>query len=266
MADYESDTTHLSLMEHGAYRLLLDHYYKKRQPLPANASLLHRICRAFASDEQAAVHTVLEEFFVLKADGYHQKRADREIDKAQEISAKRSAAANVRHKGNNELEAKPSTEKDSKPSKSADANALQMHSKSRLQKHANAVHVDTQLTTHNSQLTNTQDHNSTEKKETPSGVAAQSTGDFTIWRLGVGKLMAACQLSEQTAKGFISKQVKNYGKTAVADAITQMLAQEAIEPRAYMVKVLQNGNGKQNTRRESSTESDFVFQPKSKVC
>jgi hypothetical protein len=38
--DYEEKTAHLSLMEHGAYTLLLDHYYKTRGNLPTNASAI----------------------------------------------------------------------------------------------------------------------------------------------------------------------------------------------------------------------------------
>lgn len=99
MADYESDTQHLSLMEHGAYRLLLDYYYKHKKPLPANASVLHRVCRAFADEERTSIQSVLDQFFTLKADGWHQKRADEELKKAAEISKKRAAAARVKHSG-----------------------------------------------------------------------------------------------------------------------------------------------------------------------
>lgn len=165
MADYESDTTHLSLMEHGAYRLLLDHYYKKRQALPANASLLHRICRAFAADEQAAVQSVLNEFFVLQSDGYHQKRADREIGKAVEISAKRSAAANAKWRAERELpeegesqnghkKAQTSAEKPDKTAPAGDASA-----------DASALQVDAHLTTHNSHTHSSEDHNPEKEKD-----------------------------------------------------------------------------------------------------
>lgn len=97
MADYESDTQHLSLMEHGAYRLLLDYYYKHKKPLPANASVLHRVCRAFADEERDSIQSVLDQFFTLKADGWHQKRADEELKRAAEISKKRAAAAKLKH-------------------------------------------------------------------------------------------------------------------------------------------------------------------------
>lgn len=80
MGDYGRDTAHLSLAEHGAYTLLLDHYYSTEQPLPADPSALYRICRAFDKAEQRAVLSVAEAFFPVAPDGLrHNERADRQI-------------------------------------------------------------------------------------------------------------------------------------------------------------------------------------------
>jgi hypothetical protein len=65
VGDYMSKTQDLSLMEHGAYTVLMDYYYSTNQPLPANAQQLHRICRAFAKDEQDALQSVLDKFFFI---------------------------------------------------------------------------------------------------------------------------------------------------------------------------------------------------------
>lgn len=97
---YGRDTAHLSLLEHGAYTLLLDHYYRSKRPLPANAEQLHRICRCTTDAERSAVMSVVEQFFVLPEDGpfvYRNARADEEIRKSFEISDKRSAAASTRY-------------------------------------------------------------------------------------------------------------------------------------------------------------------------
>lgn len=78
--DYLRDTGHLSVTEHGAYTLLLDHYYSKRNPLPSSIDALCRLCRATTKLEQDAVKAVAEEFFALEDDGLrHNPRADREI-------------------------------------------------------------------------------------------------------------------------------------------------------------------------------------------
>lgn len=77
--DYARDTSHLSLIQHGAYTVLLDFYYSSGKSLPADVNALCRICRAFDDVEREAVSQVVAQFFELRADGYHNKRADSEI-------------------------------------------------------------------------------------------------------------------------------------------------------------------------------------------
>ncbi len=64
--DYLRDTGDLSLIEHGAYRLLLDHYYTQEY-LPSDRLKLYRICRAFDADEKSAIDAVVVRIF--KQDG-----------------------------------------------------------------------------------------------------------------------------------------------------------------------------------------------------
>lgn len=82
--DYQRDTAHLSLAEHGAYTMLLDAYFSVEKPLPKDLSSLYRVCRAMTRFEQQAVKEVAEQFFpVSEVDGLrHNPRADREIAKA----------------------------------------------------------------------------------------------------------------------------------------------------------------------------------------
>lgn len=81
MGDYAKDTAGLKMIEHGAYGLLLDHYYSKESPLPADMQEIYRIARAFERWEQNAVDRVLEKFFYLTASGYKQKRTEAELSK-----------------------------------------------------------------------------------------------------------------------------------------------------------------------------------------
>lgn len=97
VGDYQRKTSHLSLTEHGVYSVFLDHYYSTGLPLPANADVLQRICRAFAAQEVDAMHSVLRQFFILKDDGYHNEKADEELLKRCDISEKRRKAADVKH-------------------------------------------------------------------------------------------------------------------------------------------------------------------------
>jgi uncharacterized protein YdaU (DUF1376 family) len=112
VGDYMRDTAHLSMLEHGAYRLLLDHYYSTGQPLPDDKKQLYRICRAFDEQEQISIDRVLQLFFKhdAKAKIYTQGKVQKEIEKKTDISEKRAQAA--KNKGKN------------RP-----ANAMQMQSK-----------------------------------------------------------------------------------------------------------------------------------------
>lgn len=75
--DYLRDTGDLSLVEHGAYRVLLDHYYSTDGRLKADQAALFRICRAMTEEEQAAVGKVVRLFFTTDAEGnLHNKKAD----------------------------------------------------------------------------------------------------------------------------------------------------------------------------------------------
>lgn len=78
--DYMRDTAHLSLVEHGAYTVLLDHYYSTGGPLPEDVADLMRICRAFEEPERHAVRKIADLFFPVSSDGLrHNHRADKQL-------------------------------------------------------------------------------------------------------------------------------------------------------------------------------------------
>lgn len=88
VGDYLRDTGHLSMTEHGAYCLMLDYSYATEKPLPTDLDALCRLCRAISKCEQQAVRRVAAEFFELRDDGYHNARADHEIEVAQATISK----------------------------------------------------------------------------------------------------------------------------------------------------------------------------------
>ncbi len=93
VGDYIRDTVGLSMLEEGAYTRLLDQYYVRDGPLPADMQILYRLARATSKAERAAVDSVLAIFFIPGEDGWHQKRADRELEtyRARSDSASLSA-------------------------------------------------------------------------------------------------------------------------------------------------------------------------------
>ena len=45
IADYRKDTTHLSMLEHGIYRTLIDWYYLDEKPIPLDVEMVARRMR-----------------------------------------------------------------------------------------------------------------------------------------------------------------------------------------------------------------------------
>jgi uncharacterized protein YdaU (DUF1376 family) len=81
IGDYQRDTAHLSIVEHGAYLLMLQHYYATEQPLPTGKAL-HRMLRAQDKAERDAIDTVAARFWTQTEAGLVNRRADEEITKA----------------------------------------------------------------------------------------------------------------------------------------------------------------------------------------
>lgn len=91
-ADYAVKTAHLTAVQDGIYRRLLDHYYLQHGKVLANATILLRVCRAFDAAEVAAVHDMLAEFFTIRDGYYHHDRADHELEKRALLREKRALA------------------------------------------------------------------------------------------------------------------------------------------------------------------------------
>jgi uncharacterized protein YdaU (DUF1376 family) len=109
LGDYAKDTAHLSMLEHGAYSLLLDRYYGTEKGIPKDQA--HRVARARSKEEKQAVDAVLDEFFTLIDGVWINQRAEEEITKAQSKikAAQENGKRGGRPKRNqNETETKPS--------------------------------------------------------------------------------------------------------------------------------------------------------------
>lgn len=111
---YLGDTGHLSALEHGAYLLLIMHYWK-HGCLPADERLIARHAK-LTPEQWAESRDILAALFM---DGWRHKRIDEELAKADEIIAKRRAAASARHKAS-----KPDAHAMHMQSKSSDTGAL----------------------------------------------------------------------------------------------------------------------------------------------
>lgn len=109
VGDYAAATLHLSDAEDLAYRRLLDAYYAREEPLPVDIGACCRLARATTPAARRAVETVLREFFDLQPDGWHQKRADAEIER-QRMKSQSSRDA-INHRWNRERQARAEVER-----------------------------------------------------------------------------------------------------------------------------------------------------------
>lgn len=87
VGDYLADTGHLSTTEHGAYLLLLMHYWRKRE-LPTEDRQLAAIAK-LQIRIWLEIKPTIQSFF---HDGWRHKRVEAEITKRAEVSEKRAAA------------------------------------------------------------------------------------------------------------------------------------------------------------------------------
>lgn len=91
VADYLADTGHLSAAEHGAYFLLIMHYWSSGAPLPADDRLLARIARMDA-DEWSNAKALLQKFFKIDANQWRHIRVEEELKNAKKRYDRRADA------------------------------------------------------------------------------------------------------------------------------------------------------------------------------
>lgn len=82
IGDYQRDTGALSLLEHGAYMVMLQHFYATEKPLPVGREL-YRLLRCETKADRQAVDSVVDKFWQIVDDGLINLRSQEEIAKAE---------------------------------------------------------------------------------------------------------------------------------------------------------------------------------------
>ena len=83
LSDYMQATRHLTMLQDGAYRRLLDVYYQQEGPITVEERVVFRLCNALHHREKEAVRYVLGKFFIPLEGFYRNTRADEEIEQYQ---------------------------------------------------------------------------------------------------------------------------------------------------------------------------------------
>lgn len=82
IGDYLRDTGTLSVVEHGAYMLMLLHHYATEQPLPTGREL-HRLLRAETKADREAIDAMAAKFWTATDAGLVNSRAGKEFARAE---------------------------------------------------------------------------------------------------------------------------------------------------------------------------------------
>lgn len=92
IGDYAQATYHLSFVEDAAYSRMIRKYYAEERPLPSDIKAVQRLVGARTKVERQAVSDMLDEFFHLESDGWHNKRCDAEIARYRDGEEEREEA------------------------------------------------------------------------------------------------------------------------------------------------------------------------------
>ena len=92
IGDFNNKTRHLTRVERSLFSDAIELYYDTEKPLIQDIKKLSRLLLANTEEEKASLKLILEEFFTLKKDGYHNKRCNEEIIKYQQFIEKQSRA------------------------------------------------------------------------------------------------------------------------------------------------------------------------------
>lgn len=123
IGDYAEATAHLTFIEDAAYSRIIRKYYATERPMPADVKAVQRLVGARTKEEREAVESVLQEFFELEVDGWHQRRCDADLQRYIVKQGKARASANARW---------------SKPHEERNANASEAHMRTDSERNANA--------------------------------------------------------------------------------------------------------------------------------
>jgi len=96
IGNYRRQTGHLTQLEHGIYRSLIDTYYLDENPLCLDKAKLMRSHSVRTVEEKEAFDNILADFFTESPDGYRHEHIEEELEKIYDKSEKARASAKSR--------------------------------------------------------------------------------------------------------------------------------------------------------------------------
>ena len=93
--DYTKKTQHLSTLEHGAYLLLIAHYWNTGEPIADNDEVLRRITRT-TTKQWKMIASTIRGFFIIEDGLMRHQRVESELQTALGVSTSQSSKAELR--------------------------------------------------------------------------------------------------------------------------------------------------------------------------
>ena len=205
IGDYAKKTAHLSIVEHGAYLLMLHFYYGTEAPLPKGRAL-YRLLRADSKIDRDAIDSVCRQFWTETPTGFANGRADEEIAAAVH---QREVNRELGKRGGRPKRTEPITESVSQPEPNTKAN-------------------------HNPIQTPDVREDSVEKDSTDASASQKAIPAEApdprkqLWDLGVSLL-------GESARSLIGKGIARVGESKVGSVLGDMAARPTADPKAYFV-------------------------------
>jgi len=218
IGDYARDTGHLSVLEHGIYRLLLDWCYLNEKPITTEQAM--RVGRG----NPVATQSVLSEFFCETSDGWTHKRV------CQEVADYHKKADRNRANGAKNTRKEPT------------GNPVATQSVSENNPNGGPNHKP---------ITNNQ-----EPYSVPKGTGADAPTDRDlIFATGV-PLLTAAGVTDKNARSMLAGLAKKHGDATVADAIRQTAIDRPVEPVSWLQSLMPSTTNRKPNAQEALEESN----------
>ena len=221
IGDFIKATARLSDNQTMGYLRLLWMYYDSEKPLKPDTKILAFQIGASVEDTEL----LLESFFVLCENGWHQTRCDKEIEEYREFLNKKSNAGK------------------------ASAERRKNNRATGVEQPLNSSASDVQLTTNQQPLTT--NHNSVSKD---TGDKPPLTPDEIIFGYGV-PLLTNAGATDKSARSFLGSLRKAHGDETLVNTLRDCIRAKPVQPLEWLAKALPPDGIKPKLNKQESLEA-----------
>jgi uncharacterized protein YdaU (DUF1376 family) len=268
VGDYAAHTAHLTWEEDLIYRRLLDLYYLHERSLTPDVQKLARVIRM--PKAVASIEAVLDEFFHLQEDGWHNKRADAELGsmgEKQEMNEERTNHEKDRQKRYRERRSAMFEALRSMgivPAWDVSMKDLQRLFEQHCNAPATSPETDLQRNgdvSGDGPATAIPTPTPTPSISVPKGTAGKPASEKSkaeLWQAAVS-LLTEQKMPEPQARSFIGKLAKDYtGEGVVLEAVRAAVAEQPADARAYLKATCQRLNGERKRDGQADWTKEAV--------